>query len=57
MTNSVSNHRVSTGNYYVGQNIFYEWSSTDAGSVWETAIRLWYEEVQYVPNYLTKSYR
>lgn len=43
--------------YYVGQNIFYEWSSTDGGSVWDTAIRLWYEEVQYVPNYLTKSYR
>ncbi|CAL4192947.1 unnamed protein product, partial [Meganyctiphanes norvegica] len=42
--------------YYVGQNIFYEWSSSNPGSVWETAVRLWYEEVKYVPNYLTKSF-
>ncbi|XP_037795137.1 uncharacterized protein LOC119590552 [Penaeus monodon] len=49
--------RVLSRDYYVGQNIFYEWSSSNGGSVWETAVRLWYEEVKYVPNYLTKSFR
>ncbi|XP_064080007.1 uncharacterized protein LOC135197029 isoform X2 [Macrobrachium nipponense] len=43
--------------YYVGQNIFYEWSSSNPGPVWETAVRLWYEEVKYVPNYLVKDFR
>uniref|UniRef100_A0A0P4WH71 SCP domain-containing protein n=1 Tax=Scylla olivacea TaxID=85551 RepID=A0A0P4WH71_SCYOL len=48
--------KVLSRDYYVGQNIFYEWSSTNAGSVWDTAVRLWYEEVKYVPNYLTKRF-
>ena len=49
--------RPPTGGYPVGQNIFYEWSSGNGGSVWPTAVRMWYEEVQHVPAYLAKNFR
>ncbi|XP_076028766.1 uncharacterized protein LOC143017778 [Oratosquilla oratoria] len=49
--------KVISRNYDVGQNIFYEWTTSNSASVWETAVRLWYEEVKYVPRYFANAFR
>nr|XP_045612774.1 venom allergen 5-like isoform X1 [Procambarus clarkii] len=41
--------RICSRSYFVGQNIYFQWS-TNPASVWEKAVQAWYNEVQYMPN-------
>ncbi|XP_068208648.1 CRISP/Allergen/PR-1-like isoform X2 [Palaemon carinicauda] len=42
--------------YYVGQNLFWSWSSNEAEE-WDVALASFYDEVEYVPNTLVDNYQ